>query len=319
MTTTTTSSKGNGKEAKQNAKAAKAVETFAPKHETLTLAEITVNEADNSRARIDPKKVKELAESIKAHGLLQAPIVQRRDGKCYLVAGYQRFAALRMLGAQSTDCAVIGGTHADALLLNFVENDVREDLTPPEQAKALHRLVKAEKIPAATVIESCGKSKKHVENLIRMREKLTPECWEIFEKGRKQGDTQLWDVAHWLRIAASKPTEQMLDHKASLEEDGTPKHPGKEPRKAKDSPEGAQSEPAIPTEPDAEELEEKAYKALVARCKQWLTWAGSEAKKEDGQIDEEYFDGAREMFATVVLRVEKGGERLSHFDDFKAE
>ena len=90
---------------------------------------------EQPRKTFDPKALRELADSIKQHGLIQ-PIVAREngDGGYTIVAGERRFRAVRSLGLEKVSVLVIEDGMTDELAL--VENVQREDLHPLEEAGA---------------------------------------------------------------------------------------------------------------------------------------------------------------------------------------
>jgi ParB family transcriptional regulator, chromosome partitioning protein len=93
------------------------------------------------RKFIDPVALEELTASIKQMGIIQ-PIVCRQDqatGHIYCVAGERRCAAARKVGLTDVPCVFIEGDNYDEIAL--VENLLRQDLNPVEEAEALQRLM----------------------------------------------------------------------------------------------------------------------------------------------------------------------------------
>jgi ParB family chromosome partitioning protein len=89
----------------------------------------------NPRRTLDD--IDELADSIRAHGLLQPIVVGRVDAGYELVAGHRRLAAVQQLGWARVPAIVRDEEPDDAYILMLVENLQREDLTPKEEAAAL--------------------------------------------------------------------------------------------------------------------------------------------------------------------------------------
>jgi ParB family chromosome partitioning protein len=86
--------------------------------------------------RLRPEKVDELAESIRACGLLQPVVLRPCGGRRYdLIAGAHRRQAVEGLGHKSISATILDGLDADgALLVQIDENLIRADLSPAERA-----------------------------------------------------------------------------------------------------------------------------------------------------------------------------------------
>ena len=93
------------------------------------------------RKDFNDKALRDLAESLKQSGLLQ-PVVVRRVGEAYqLVVGERRWRAAKMAGIERIPAVVREASDAQSLELALVENLLREDLNPMEEAEAYQRLL----------------------------------------------------------------------------------------------------------------------------------------------------------------------------------
>src|SRR6202008_427194 len=93
------------------------------------------------RKSFDDKALWDLSESLKQSGLLQ-PVVVRRVGEGYqLVVGERRWRAAKMAGIERIPAIVREASDAQSLELALVENLLREDLNPMEEAEAYQRLL----------------------------------------------------------------------------------------------------------------------------------------------------------------------------------
>jgi ParB family chromosome partitioning protein len=93
------------------------------------------------RKDFDDKALRDLSESLKQSGLLQ-PVVVRRVGEGYqLVVGERRWRAAKMAGIERIPAVVREASDAQSLELALVENLLREDLNPMEEAEAYQRLL----------------------------------------------------------------------------------------------------------------------------------------------------------------------------------
>ena len=118
----------------------------------------------------------ELAESIKAQGIVQ-PIVVRPlrsagggETRYEIVAGERRWRAAQLAGLQSIPAVVRDIEDQAAVAVALIENIQREDLNPIEEARALHRLVEEFGLTHADAAEAVGRSRATVSNLLRLLE-----------------------------------------------------------------------------------------------------------------------------------------------------
>ncbi len=120
------------------------------------------------RTVFEPEALAELAQSIRANGVIQPLVVQRHEDKFQLVAGERRWKAARMAGL--VQVPVVVREFADDRLLEvaLIENIQREDLNPIEVAHALDRLVREHHLTHEQAAERTGKDRSTVTNLIRL-------------------------------------------------------------------------------------------------------------------------------------------------------
>lgn len=131
----------------------------------LPLTDIRPN-PDQPRKHFDARSLAELAESIRARGLLQPVIVKREpDGYYLLLAGERRFRAARMAGLSAVP-AFVRDDHP--LEIAMIENLQREDLTPLEEALGIAALIEARGYTHAEVADLIHKSRPHVSNTLAL-------------------------------------------------------------------------------------------------------------------------------------------------------
>ena len=120
------------------------------------------------RRDIDSKQVEELAESIRAEGLLQ-PIVVRTKGKQYeLIAGERRLRAFKFLNRKEIPARVINASDASSATLALIENLQRENLNPIDEALGYASLVRDFDLTQEAVAERVGKGRASVANALRL-------------------------------------------------------------------------------------------------------------------------------------------------------
>ncbi len=114
------------------------------------------------RKNFDEMALEELAQSIRAHGILQ-PIVVRKAGSAYeIVAGERRWRAAGRAGLQEVPALVKDLSDALTLQLALIENIQRQDLDPLEEAEAYGRLVREYNLTHEKLAEAMGKSRSTV-------------------------------------------------------------------------------------------------------------------------------------------------------------
>lgn len=121
------------------------------------------------RKDIDPEKLQELADSIKAQGIIQ-PIIVRKVGpdKYEIVAGERRWRAAQLAGLQDVPVIIRDIDDRATMAQTLIENIQREDLNPLEEAGALRRLLDEFEMTHQQIADAVGKSRTTVTNLLRL-------------------------------------------------------------------------------------------------------------------------------------------------------
>ena len=120
------------------------------------------------RTRLDQAKLTELAESIKANGLIQ-PIVVRLSGRGYqIIAGERRFRAALASGLATVPVTVREVADEHLLELALVENIQREELNAIEEAQAFHRLQDEFRLTQEEIARRVGRDRTTVANTLRL-------------------------------------------------------------------------------------------------------------------------------------------------------
>jgi len=122
------------------------------------------------RMHFDETSLRELADSIRAQGVIQPVVLRRRSGEYELIAGERRWRAAQLAGLERVPAVVreIDDTQAAAIAL--IENLQRENLNPIEQAKAKARLVNEFGLTHQQVADMLGSSRPAVSNALRLLE-----------------------------------------------------------------------------------------------------------------------------------------------------
>ncbi len=135
------------------------------------------------RKDLDPDKLRELADSIAAQGIIQ-PIVARPVGENQyeIVAGERRWRAAQLAGLRDVPVVLRDIDDRAALAVALIENIQREDLNVLEEAEALRRLQDEFSLTHQEIAEAVGKSRAAVTNLLRLLD-LAPEVKKLLGKG----------------------------------------------------------------------------------------------------------------------------------------
>ena len=149
-----------------------AASTQASLPSTLAL-DVMVAGQYQPRTRMDEGALYELAESIKAQGIMQPILVRRltqgdNAGKYEIIAGERRFRASRLAGLADVPVLVRDVPDESAAAMALIENIQREDLNPLEEAQGLQRLVKEFGLTHELAAQAVGRSRSAASNLLRL-------------------------------------------------------------------------------------------------------------------------------------------------------
>ncbi len=158
------------------------------------------------RTRMDPQSIAELADSIKAQGLLQPILVRPVDGGKYeIIAGERRWRAAQLAGLAQVPVVVRAVPDQAALAMALIENIQREDLNPLEEAGGIHRLIDEFRMTHDTAAQAVGRSRSAVTNLLRLLNLAKP-VQELLMQGKL-------DMGHARALlAVSGPRQVELAH-----------------------------------------------------------------------------------------------------------
>ncbi|MGH7776374.1 MAG: ParB/RepB/Spo0J family partition protein [Candidatus Dormibacterales bacterium] len=125
--------------------------------------------ADQPRRRFEPGALRELADSIRAHGLLQPVLVRRLQDGYELIAGERRWRAARQAGLARIPALVRTlPEEEERLVLGLVENLQREDLDPVEEARGIQRLLEMFSLTHEQAAERLGRGRVSVTQALRL-------------------------------------------------------------------------------------------------------------------------------------------------------
>jgi ParB family chromosome partitioning protein len=139
---------------------------------TLPLTELVPGQYQ-PRTRMDEGALYELAESIKAQGIMQPILVRRltsgaNAGKYEIIAGERRSRAAKLAGLDMVPVLVRDVPDEAAAVMALIENMQREDLNPLEEAHGLQRLIREFGMTHETAAQAVGRSRSAASNLLRL-------------------------------------------------------------------------------------------------------------------------------------------------------
>lgn len=151
--------------------------------EELAKIPIDLLQRGKYQPRLDmrPESLQELADSIKAQGVIQ-PIVVRAVGDALpgqprryeIIAGERRWRAAQMAGLHDIPAVIRRVPDEAAVAMSLIENIQREDLNPLEEARALDRLIKEFEMTHQSAADAVGRSRAAVSNLLRLLDLADP-------------------------------------------------------------------------------------------------------------------------------------------------
>ena len=245
------------------------------------------------RTNFEPEALAALAASIEASGVVQPLLVRPLpDGSYELVAGERRWRAAQQAGLEKVPAVVRDQAEAERLQAALIENMVREDLNPVEEAKACAALVEELGLTKEELARRVGRSRPAVSNLIRLLE-LPDEALKLLEDGdlsEGHGKALLAargnDVRRRLARDAARGGWSVRETEERVRLAGQPKA---RPRRA-------------PADPDAQAALRDAAEALEEALGHEVTARA----KGDGIVAELRFDDVREAHALARALRKRG-------------
>jgi ParB family chromosome partitioning protein len=163
------------------------------------------------RTSMDQASLTELAESIKAQGIMQ-PILVRpiAEGRFEIIAGERRWRAAQIAGLSDVPVLIREVPDESALAMSLIENIQREDLNPLEEALGIQRLIKEFDMTHQSAGEALGNSRSTISNLLRLLNLSAP-----VQQLMMQGEIDMGHGRALLSLSASKQIEvaSLIIHK----------------------------------------------------------------------------------------------------------
>lgn len=135
------------------------------------------------REIFDETKIKELAESIRSHGVFTPIIVKKNSVGFNIIAGERRYRASQMVGLTTIPALIVDFDDKLMMEIALLENIQREDLNPLEEAKALKLIMEKYKYTQEDIAKKMGKSRSHIANTLRLLS-LNNKIQELILQGK---------------------------------------------------------------------------------------------------------------------------------------
>lgn len=137
--------------------------------------------SEQPRTRFSEGNLEELAQSIRANGVVQPIVARRNGGKYQIVAGERRWRAAQRVGLQKIPVIIREVSDEKLLELALIENIQRQELNPIEEARAYKNLVEKLGLTQETIAERVGKNRTVITTALRLL-KLPKDIQELVEE-----------------------------------------------------------------------------------------------------------------------------------------
>lgn len=161
---------------------ARSEETLSRDPSKLPLEVIHPN-PDQPRTIFNPERIEELANSIRANGIIQPLVVRRKDQAFEIIAGERRWRAAKLAELREVPVVIQEVTDEKLLEISLIENIQREDLNPIETAEAFQRLSHDLGLSQEEIGRRTGKDRTTIANLMRLL-KLPKEVQQLLADHR---------------------------------------------------------------------------------------------------------------------------------------
>ncbi len=163
---------------------------------TVSIADIQPGRYQ-ARVQIDDEALQELADSIKAQGIIQPVIVRERGLSQYeLIAGERRWRASQLAGLTEIPVVIKIISDETALAMGLIENLQRENLNPIEEAQGLKRLADEFGLTHETIAKAVGKSRSAISNSLRLLSLPEPVQEMLYQRRLEMGHARALLTLH---------------------------------------------------------------------------------------------------------------------------
>ncbi len=210
------------------------------------------------RTRMDEASLTDLAQSIKAQGVVQPIVVRELTSDGYeIIAGERRWRAAQMAGLERVPVIVRQIPDDAALAISLIENIQRENLNPIEEAGGLRRLLDEFGLTHQEVASGVGRSRAAVTNLLRLLT-LNPGPRRLLEEGRIE-------MGHARALLGLSGSDQDLAANEVANKGLSVRQTEELVRRRQRREAARKTRTSVPPDPDVRDLEERLAAALGAK------------------------------------------------------
>ena len=210
--------------------------------------------------RIDmhPDTLEELADSIRAQGVVQPIVVRPVAGDRYeIIAGERRWRAAQLAGLHEIPAVIRDVTDQAAMAMALIENIQREELNPMEEAMALSRLIEEFGLTHQQTADAVGRSRASVSNLLRLLS-LSEEVKRMVENGDLE-------MGHARALLALSGDQQSQIARSVVAKGLSVRETERLVKRTQEHPEGQPKKAEQPVDPDIRRLEQDLGDKIGAR------------------------------------------------------
>jgi ParB family chromosome partitioning protein len=162
-------------------------ETTKPSSENFLEIDLDLIEpnSEQPRSRFTEEKLEELAQSIRANGIVQPIVVRKRGARYQIVAGERRWRAAQKAGLQKVPAVVREVADEKLLELALIENIQRQELNAIEEARAYRNLIDTIGLTQEMIADRVGKNRTIITTFLRL---LKFRYWSKKKKSRRGMD-----------------------------------------------------------------------------------------------------------------------------------
>lgn len=244
--------------------------------ETLRITDIEPNRSQ-PRSEFDEESLRELADSIAVHGVLQPLLVRpTADGSYQLVAGERRWRASRMAGLLEVPVIIREMTDSEMMQIAMIENLQRENLTPLEEAMGYKRLMDEYHFTQEEISKTVGKSRPVIANALRLLT-LPEEALALLREGKIS-------AGHARALLAFKNQDDMLSVARQIESEDLTVRDVERLAKKMNSAGEKKENPTKKRDPFYDEVEIALHEHLSRKIRV------NNAKNESGVLEIEFYN-----------------------------
>lgn len=234
---------------------------------------------NQSRKNFDGDALNELADSIRAEGLMQPIVVREKSkGEFQLIAGERRWRACKLIGMKTVTARVVKASDASSAAMTLIENLQRENLDPIEEAFGIGSLMRDFNLTQEAVSERLGKARSSVANSLRLLS-LDREIQGYISKGQIS-------VGHAkVLLGIDNDMERLLLARRFVESGCSVRDAEKFAKKIKD---GVPANPAKNDVPVVRQISSEIFKIEKNLCSHLHTKVQVKHGKNSGKIIIEY-------------------------------